>query len=248
MLRVFRKIRINSIRTSRFAKYFIYGIGEIVLVVIGILLALQINSWNQQNKDRKAEKELLLSIKQDLEADLEDIQFTISETNNKVFDLNNLAMGLGDRTISKDEFVGYNTSFPAFYKVNYNTSSYNEAVSTGKLSIILNKTLKHELLRYYTNTQTFGDVYTENLMINDLFSKWTEILSPTKEYGQAIGIANNNFMPLDMNAMFENTDLIGIYNTKNALMSTQIVGWEEQLEKIRSILNQINFEIESRWN
>jgi len=50
MIKFFRKIRRQLLTENRFSKYLLYAIGEIVLVVIGILIALQINIWNENRK------------------------------------------------------------------------------------------------------------------------------------------------------------------------------------------------------
>ena len=62
-MKVFRKIRQRLLTENKFSKYIIYAIGEIVLVVIGILIALQINNWNQARNDDRALKEYLGKIK-----------------------------------------------------------------------------------------------------------------------------------------------------------------------------------------
>ncbi|MDT0642805.1 DUF6090 family protein [Zunongwangia sp. F363] len=72
MSRIFRKFRLSQISESRSGKYFIYAIGEIILVVIGILIALQINNWNQARNDDKALKEYLGKIRSHT---LKDIQW-----------------------------------------------------------------------------------------------------------------------------------------------------------------------------
>ena len=51
MLKFFRKIRYNYMEQNKTGKYFKYAIGEIALVVIGILIALQINNWNEARKE-----------------------------------------------------------------------------------------------------------------------------------------------------------------------------------------------------
>ena len=51
MIKFFRRIRQKLLSESKFSKYLLYAIGEIVLVMIGILLALQVNTWNEQKKD-----------------------------------------------------------------------------------------------------------------------------------------------------------------------------------------------------
>ena len=66
MIKFFRKIRQNLLSEGKTAKYLKYAIGEIILVVIGILIALQINNWNESIKQAIAEREFITSLKNDL--------------------------------------------------------------------------------------------------------------------------------------------------------------------------------------
>ena len=69
MIKFFRKIRQKMLTENKFSKYLIYAIGEIILVVIGILIALSINNLSNHNKDRKLEKQYISSLINDLQAD-----------------------------------------------------------------------------------------------------------------------------------------------------------------------------------
>jgi len=62
MIKFFRKIRQKLLSENKISKYLIYAIGEIFLVVIGILIALQINNWNENKKERAKEKNVLEDI------------------------------------------------------------------------------------------------------------------------------------------------------------------------------------------
>src|SRR6056300_1110140 len=62
MIKFFRRIRFDLMNNNKTGKYFKYAIGEILLVVIGILIALQINNWNENQKDRIIEKEMLTEL------------------------------------------------------------------------------------------------------------------------------------------------------------------------------------------
>jgi hypothetical protein len=64
-----RKLRQRLLTENRVSKYLLYAVGEIVLVVIGILIALQINNWNEAQKMAKKEKLFLVNLQQDLESD-----------------------------------------------------------------------------------------------------------------------------------------------------------------------------------
>lgn len=74
MIKFFRKIRQNLLTENKVRKYLIYAIGEIILVVIGILIALSINNWNDNRKDRLAEKALYKTLITSLETDLIDVK------------------------------------------------------------------------------------------------------------------------------------------------------------------------------
>ena len=56
MIKFFRRIRQRLLSENKFSKYLLYAIGEIVLVVIGILIALQINNWNEDKKNNRLEE------------------------------------------------------------------------------------------------------------------------------------------------------------------------------------------------
>lgn len=79
MIRFFRKIRQNLLTENKLSKYLIYAIGEIILVVIGILIALQINNWNENKKLLKLEKEILEEVKIGLESDYINITKVIED-------------------------------------------------------------------------------------------------------------------------------------------------------------------------
>ena len=78
MIKFFRKIRQNLLSEGKTGKYFKYAIGEIVLVVIGILIALGINNWNENRKNKQAEKIVLNNILENLVTDSK--QFNYYET------------------------------------------------------------------------------------------------------------------------------------------------------------------------
>jgi len=82
MLKFFRKIREKSLSNNKIRKYFIYAFGEVILVVIGILIALQINSCNDENKEYLLETEILKELAIALEGDLEDLNYNLKAHKN----------------------------------------------------------------------------------------------------------------------------------------------------------------------
>ncbi len=79
MIKFFRKIRQNLLSESKTGEYLKYAVGEIILVVIGILIALQINNWNEERKAQKEEQQLYKTIITDLKTDASYIETTINE-------------------------------------------------------------------------------------------------------------------------------------------------------------------------
>ena len=69
MIKFFRNIRRRLLRENRFTRYLIYAIGEIILVVIGILIALQVNNWNEDRKKLNRRTTITYSLVNDLKKD-----------------------------------------------------------------------------------------------------------------------------------------------------------------------------------
>ena len=78
MIKFFRRIRQRLLLGNKFSKYLLYAIGEIILVVIGILIALQINNWNELQKAQQQEQELYIKLLENLDNDLNLIHRTDS--------------------------------------------------------------------------------------------------------------------------------------------------------------------------
>ncbi|WP_053992182.1 DUF6090 family protein [Mangrovimonas sp. TPBH4] len=152
MIKFFRNIRKALINEGKTTKYLKYAIGEIVLVVIGILIALQINNWNEERKDRKIEKEMLLSFASDLEGDCLHVTNLIHDyENDLIYQDSILKVLFESKTTSPEKFLIWN--YQIFVLQNYfepTTGTYDESESSGRLQLITNKTIKERLNSYYT--------------------------------------------------------------------------------------------------
>ena len=80
MIKFFRKIRFELMSNNQTGRYFKYAIGEILLVVVGILIALQINNWNQERQKRSKEQLYLISFQNDLTNNSIELQRVIDKT------------------------------------------------------------------------------------------------------------------------------------------------------------------------
>ena len=107
MIKFFRKIRQNLLSEGKTGKYVKYAIGEIILVVIGILIALQINTWNQNKKDQKLEQQYYCRLLEDVEQDYLNYNNSIDLLNEKINTNNTLIQKLLDDKMPLDRISPY---------------------------------------------------------------------------------------------------------------------------------------------
>ncbi|WP_296317133.1 DUF6090 family protein, partial [Winogradskyella sp. UBA3174] len=81
MIKFFRKIRQQLLTENKINKYVLYAIGEIVLVVIGILIALQLNTWKENNTNRQVETTYLKGILNNLDQDINSLKLLLENGN-----------------------------------------------------------------------------------------------------------------------------------------------------------------------
>ncbi|WP_107037772.1 DUF6090 family protein [Brumimicrobium mesophilum] len=92
MIKFFRKNRQKTLTENRFGKYLVYATGEIILVVIGILIALYINNWNQNRADQHLEEGYISSLIEDAKTDLSNFDNAISANEERMSNLDTLAL------------------------------------------------------------------------------------------------------------------------------------------------------------
>ena len=175
MISLFRKIRYRLAQENQFLKYSRYAIGEIVLVVIGILIALQINNWNEQRKERIEEKIFLKRFEVELNTNLENILTAISLNKNRIhraefllrtIDNPQLAVDSSSYFMKSIEHAGY-TNIPLI-----SDNAFEELKSSGNLSLISNEVLRAALQKYYSWTSSEGQY---NFLQQDIQLKYSHL-------------------------------------------------------------------------
>jgi len=147
MIKLFRHIRQNLIMENKTGKYLKYAIGEIVLVVIGILIALQINNWNEIRKQRQIELKYFYNLKNDLKADDELLNAMIDLANSKVKAAKNVKLKADHDSISS-LYDFSNEMITLFFVDEFrpNDNTYDEMKNSGNFSTIQNDDLKLKLM------------------------------------------------------------------------------------------------------
>jgi hypothetical protein len=151
MIKFFRKIRYDLMEKNKTGKYFKYAIGEIVLVVIGILIALSINNWNEERKNSLKEDVYLEGIKDDLMADVNYIEFLIPYNNKSIQNyvrLDSLIQLKSNKIfeIEFSEIFQLSQQIGTFYP---RVGSYSSLITDNSAGLISNKKLLRELKNIY---------------------------------------------------------------------------------------------------
>lgn len=147
MIKFFRKIRQRLLSENKFSKYLLYAIGEIVLVVIGILIALQINNANEARKIRKQEVHYLENLKTDLLLNITEIDTYIEARNSSIASANKVLEYYEGRPLTDlNDFAFHTTNVYVWQKFTQHDNTFQELVNSGNLALISNDSIKNGLL------------------------------------------------------------------------------------------------------
>ena len=153
MIKFFRHIRKSLIQKNQMGKYLKYAIGEILLVVLGILIALQINNWNENRKNKITEKQLVERFKLDIEANITELHRIINKTENTHLYIDSILneyehqahnfslKELGILLIKGRSFTVYGTS----------EGSINDIIGSGQLDLISNDSIRYAIGSWQSN-------------------------------------------------------------------------------------------------
>ena len=251
MIKFFRRIRQQLLGEGKTGKYLKYALGEILLVMIGILLALQVNNWNEGRKDRIEEREILFTLK-------EDFQNTILEIER----LNGLRQNILKVTdtfykITRDGFEGYSKSeLDSLFSIiiinptlNVPTSSLSLLFSTGKLNLIRSNHIRDILLKWPILLEDMleGESYASNelrdlirpklekyLNIQNInkWMKWRDLDMSIKE--------NHGLVKSDYKGLFKDVQFINYLSRRELELNINVSESEELKKVANELINLIN--------
>ncbi|MAN87673.1 MAG: hypothetical protein CL555_12825 [Algoriphagus sp.] len=150
MISLFRRLRQKLLIQNRLSRYVIYALGEIFLVVIGILIALQVNNWNEERKTKNRERDVLKRLQQEMVQDSLNLESSISLVKYKAEQAERLlrAFEIDSEIENPPEFVrdvflvGRGGSYLPYIP------AYNELVANGELGIIQNEEIIKQISSY----------------------------------------------------------------------------------------------------
>ena len=188
MIKFFRHLRKSLINQNLMGKYFKYALGEIILVVIGILIALQINNWNENRKNNIIEADYYCRILDDfkLNEKLIDENFELTTkriklTKELIKDLNNTP---NDRSSILNKFVvalRHDVSIPS-------NITFDDLTSSGQLKLLTDIKLKNRLIQHSTFLNNTLNLLKENR--NEVVKRYTDFELITEVGYQEIDYMN----------------------------------------------------------
>ena len=147
--RVSPKALAEAQASAKAGKYFKYAIGEIILVVIGILIALQINNWNENRKTKTIEQSLLSDLKVEVEANVAALEI-VMESHQKSFDAASEIQKIvynPEKLSTVTDSIIISLIFPMEHNMTYDPKlgTLNSIINSGKIDYIANKDLRYRL-------------------------------------------------------------------------------------------------------
>ena len=157
MIKFFRNLRMQLLSEGKTGKYFKYAFGEIILVVIGILIALQLNNYNDSLNQNDFEQKALLNLKSDFEYNQTELNKSIAELKdiktNSLIVLNNTGSKY-KASFHIDSLLQTIGSVPKFYPQN---GFLLDLINSGNLGILKNDILRNKLSSWIPTLETLKD-------------------------------------------------------------------------------------------
>ena len=239
MLRFFRRIRQRLISENKTTKYLGYALGEIVLVVIGILIALGINNWNEERKNSVFEKEILVQISENLKKDRQNLNTIIANARRAV-ECSEKILAHERGTPAPDSLRYWLGSIVQFDRFQPLTNAYEVLKSKG-LDLVSNKELRFLMGTYYDD-----NAYIMSNANEDLKQTFVDDWIPIMREG-VLDFEFKKYLILENEQEFLDSDTLRnilILNRSNYDGSIQYM--EEGLGLINTILEIIEKDIDPR--
>lgn len=252
MIPLLRNARHRLLAENRLTRYLAYAVGEIVLVVVGILIALQINNWSDARKDRQKELVHLANIRADLVANIAAMDRTLEVRTARIAAARRILDHFNGKPI--EDASAFNADGIGIYnweRFYLGDNSYQELVNSGNFALLRNHAIKDQLLdiqALYRRMKGEEDHYrfdTETALYKPLYETMdTEALVADYEYAASGGRSGRKgavdvatFEAYLRNRTLKNGFMMTIleYGTMNAQM-------EELRRRCRTLIEAIDAE------
>lgn len=234
MIKFFRKIRKHLLSEGKTGKYLKYALGEIILVMIGILLALQVNNWNEYRKSQQAKRLYVNRLISDLKADVNAFSFHLNSAKSKANDGKYIMTVINDnKPIVNDKiFVLRLQNVGRVFVPKKANNTFLDLQGSGNLKLFKDVSLVNEIRKYYISDVDFWYAHYVERTTEGFLPIVTEILP----FRIAEEIINSEIK--------ENPNLSPFLNYENYDISISSLELEEIVTNIKSHSN-FNFNLKN---
>ncbi|MCA0133815.1 DUF6090 family protein [Winogradskyella alexanderae] len=252
MIKFFRHIRQSLIMENKTSKYLKYALGEIFLVVIGILIALQINNWNEKRKLKVEEKELIANLSLSFERKLNELENKNAGRTKNLNGINRLREIISnqDSTVTETEMFGFLQDMFIWFAVNEEFSIIDMLYSSGKINLISNDSLKAKLISWpdFMEEMLEEQRVVQDLVVNKLnplISNYISSANLSNSFEQKMGttIVESPF-PNDFEGLLKDRAFESLIAQKYIYLNTNIEDSKTLIAEAKSILELIDRELE----
>ncbi|MCZ4408202.1 DUF6090 family protein [Cryomorphaceae bacterium 1068] len=233
MIKFFRHIRKAMIKESKASKYLLYAIGEIVLVVIGILIALQINNWNQNETNRAREIAILKDLNQEFKKNTLKLDSLIQDHRGMLEAANEIMMLIGE---PENTLANHNVDSLIYLSIDYDDfnpsqSVIDEAIASGTISLIRSDSLRSLIFDWVS---AMGGIKESYATMDEMGQTMT--LPYLTKYGSMKNIDYFGLMEANGKSKFEsrNPALFQEVEFEN-IMDNQAWGMKNYLNKLEGL-------------
>ena len=241
MIKFFRNIRQNLIMENKTSKYIKYAIGEIVLVVIGILIALQINTWNEARKDRAFEVKMLHEVRNELIQDTIYFKMIKKRAESALEGAKNMMQIYPETEPISDSVSKYSQMMNIGFQFIYHKGAYEAIKSTG-----IDKISNDSVRMFLTDMYDFRLPRAQNFIEDDDSKKISrmEKLRLVTDI-QFIKMPNGKTIPniTPKKSFIGNTDLMDFIMTRMAYNNNAIGRLESLLRSGEHLLKVLDREL-----
>jgi hypothetical protein len=242
MIKFFRKIRYDLMEKNKTGKYLKYAVGEIVLVVIGILIALQINNWNEERKSIQNGREILMDIRENVEYNTVLFQKDIKITKDVINSIDVVLKNLTETKVYNDSLDKHFRKVTYWETSRWKSSGYEALISYG-VKIIQSKELQESIIDLYEISYMEISEYTRLAESNftTILPTFLELLD--RQIDDSIPYFELKSKPFDYNEIIESRKFKSILSFTRSQRMADIQTRINAIEKNQHVIELIEKEL-----
>ena len=250
MLKFFRKIRYNRMSENKTSKYFKYAIGEIILVVIGILIALSLNNWKEARKETLQEVKILKQLSADLFDNQGEAESILSEVKTRLRSSDSILLYINEKRKLNDSLGKYFTGIRYTSFFNSANTAYKYIQSEG-MNIVSNDSLRTRLTMMYEKEFRNIDLraIAEDRIQNEVLEPYIRThFKPVAWDTHDVSYVKAQVQPINIEVLYDNFEFKNILLEQNAYLQVRNRWLVGTLKKLEELIEEVQNEIKRLEN